>query len=197
MASPLAPLVDIITSQVKTLEAAYAKAGQSVPGLDDPFIPGPMDADMAVDMTKRIIVAAAAQLIATVRSPPETLQLDCTGTYTTAVLGVIEDANVADILMEAGPQASIASIQMALHALIQSIRVFMSRILPLPVDLTPRSLVILAYDLQDFKLTRPYSALPSLPRDQTHLQRTHSGRIHEQPHIHASEQVQAHECHQG
>ncbi|KAF9025659.1 S-adenosyl-L-methionine-dependent methyltransferase [Hymenopellis radicata] len=67
-------------------------------------MPGPMDADMAVDMTKRIIVAAAAQLIATVRSPPETLQLDCTGTYTTAVLGVIEDANVADILMEAGPQ---------------------------------------------------------------------------------------------
>lgn len=107
MASPLSALLIIISSNVQTLEAAYAKAGATFPSLDDPFSPTPLDFDPSLKETKKLIVAAAAQLLATVCSPIETLQEYSPGMNWTATLGFVVDTNVPDILYGAGSQVCI------------------------------------------------------------------------------------------
>ncbi|KAF5387187.1 hypothetical protein D9615_001587 [Tricholomella constricta] len=104
MSTPLSALSNIISSHVQTLEAAYAKAGAEFPSLDDPFHPTPLDFDPALHQTKALIVAAAAQILATVRSPIEMLQEYSPGMYWTATLGFVVDTNIPDILNEGGPQ---------------------------------------------------------------------------------------------
>ncbi|KAG6854561.1 hypothetical protein C0991_004897 [Blastosporella zonata] len=104
MASTLSDLLAIISSGVQRLESAYAKDGQSFPSLDDPFRPTALDQDAALAEARRLVVAAAAQLIAAVRSPVETLQEYAPGMYNTATLGFVEETNVADIIKEGGPQ---------------------------------------------------------------------------------------------
>ncbi|KAG6910302.1 hypothetical protein DXG01_011699 [Tephrocybe rancida] len=83
---------------------AYAKDGSTFPSLDDPFRPTALDQNAALVEARRLVVAAAAQLIATVRSPVETLQEYAPGMYNTATLGFVEETNVADIVKEGGPQ---------------------------------------------------------------------------------------------
>ena len=102
--SPLTALAEIISQGVQNLESAYSKKGLSFPSLNEPFKPGPLDDDADVGNTTRLIVAAAYQIIATVRPPLETIMLQAPAMYLTATLGVVDDANVADVLKEAGPQ---------------------------------------------------------------------------------------------
>lgn len=102
--STLRTLAGIVSSGVESLEASYAEKGISFPTLADPFAPTPLDADLAVGMTARTIVAAAYQIIATVRAPPESIQEYATGSYSTAALGLVVDLNIANTLQEAGPQ---------------------------------------------------------------------------------------------
>ena len=102
--SPLAALAEIISQGVQNLESAYSKKGHSFPSLNEPFKPGPLDDDADVGNTTRLIVAAAYQIIATVRPPLETIMLQAPAMYMTATLGVVDDANIADVLKEAGPQ---------------------------------------------------------------------------------------------
>lgn len=104
MTTPLTALATIITSNVQTLEAAYAQAGSTFPSLDDPFSPEPLDSDPSLKEMKKLIVAAAAQILATVRSPPETLMEYSPSTYLTMTLGFVVDTNIPDILKGAGPQ---------------------------------------------------------------------------------------------
>ncbi|KAI0261382.1 S-adenosyl-L-methionine-dependent methyltransferase [Gloeopeniophorella convolvens] len=103
--SPLAALANIVLQGVQTLESSYSRQGTSFPSLDEPkFLPGALDGDSDLAATTRLIVAAAHQIIATVRSPIETMQ-DCgLAMYMTAALGFVEDVNVADAIKEAGPQ---------------------------------------------------------------------------------------------
>ncbi|KAG5645605.1 hypothetical protein DXG03_005743 [Asterophora parasitica] len=102
--TPLSALAAIISSNVKSLEAAYATHGADFPSLDDPFRPTPLDFDPTLHQTKALIVAAAAQILASVRSPIETLQEYAPGMYWTATLGFVVDANIPDILNEGGPE---------------------------------------------------------------------------------------------
>ena len=102
--SPLAALAGIISQEVQTLESAYSKKGLSFPSLDEPFKPGPLDDDSDVGNTTRLIVAAAYQIIATVRPPLETIMLQAPAMYLSASLGVVDEADIADVLKEAGPQ---------------------------------------------------------------------------------------------
>lgn len=107
--SPLSLLVSILSSSVKELESAYAKKGQEYPSLDARFTPLPDDAkelevNPELGQLSRIVVAAAAQIMATVRAPMETIQEYSTGSYAAASLNLVVDVNVANILKDSGPQ---------------------------------------------------------------------------------------------
>jgi len=104
MSSPLQNLVKIISEGVETLESAYDKDGRSFPSLNDPFTPTPLDGNTKLRATAQVVAAAAAQLLATVRAPVETLQDYTPGMYTSAALGIVVESNVADILKAAGPE---------------------------------------------------------------------------------------------
>ncbi|KAF5384278.1 hypothetical protein D9615_003359 [Tricholomella constricta] len=104
MASPLRALADIISANVSILEAAYAKEGAQFPSLDDPFHRTPLDTHPLLSDTKQLIAAAAAQMVATVRSPVDMLQEYSNGMYMTVTLGLVVDVNVPDILTTAGHQ---------------------------------------------------------------------------------------------
>ncbi|KAF8899686.1 S-adenosyl-L-methionine-dependent methyltransferase [Mucidula mucida] len=89
-------LVDILPSQVKTFQTTYADAGQPRPSA--------LDADPALIQMRKLIVAAAHQLISTVRSPIEIMQEGGFAAFTSVALAYVEDNNIVDILIEAGPQ---------------------------------------------------------------------------------------------
>jgi hypothetical protein len=103
MSTQLSTLATIISSGVQTLESAYARDGQTFPSLDDPFEPRSLDQDLALLETRRLIVAAAAQIIASVRMPAETILESTLGVCMTSTLGFVVDVNVVDILKEAAP----------------------------------------------------------------------------------------------
>ncbi|KAI0035464.1 S-adenosyl-L-methionine-dependent methyltransferase [Vararia minispora EC-137] len=100
--SPLSALLALLTSSVQTLESAYAKQGLSYPSLDAPFAPSPLDTDAELNNIARLAVASAAQIIATIRGPLETIQETSTGAYGAAALSLIVDTHVANIIKEAG-----------------------------------------------------------------------------------------------
>lgn len=104
MATELRALLSIITQSIDVLESCYSKSGTDVPSLDEPVKPGPPNENIAViQVASHIITAAAAQLIAAVRTPEETLLDYSSGMYTVGALGFAVDTNVPDILKEAGP----------------------------------------------------------------------------------------------
>ena len=107
MSSPLKQLVEIISSGVETLQSAYDKDGIPFPSLNDPFVPTAMDTNIEVNATAKLIAAAAFQIIATVRTPMDTLQDYAPAMYTSGALAVVVDTNVADILKTAGPQVLV------------------------------------------------------------------------------------------
>jgi hypothetical protein len=70
--SSLSALSALISSGVASIEATYAKNGATFPSLDEPFKgPGPLD--LEVMESAALIIAAAGQLIATLRLPPLSL----------------------------------------------------------------------------------------------------------------------------
>ncbi|KAF8468546.1 S-adenosyl-L-methionine-dependent methyltransferase [Gautieria morchelliformis] len=104
MTTPLSALVSIISSGVQSLESTYSKHGSRFPSLDEPYKPGALSDDPAVVDTTHLIVAAAAQLIAAVRSPEETIREFVPSMFISSSLAFTVDTNVPDILHEAGPQ---------------------------------------------------------------------------------------------
>lgn len=107
MTTPLAELAQLISSGVKTLEDAYTKQGIPFPSLDAPFQPTPLDFDPALFQTAHLIVAAASQLIATVRSPMETVQAYAASMHVTSTLGFVVDADIPDVLRDAGSKVCV------------------------------------------------------------------------------------------
>ncbi|KAI0063777.1 S-adenosyl-L-methionine-dependent methyltransferase [Artomyces pyxidatus] len=104
MTTPLKALADIISSGVQTLESAYSKKGIPFPSLDDPFQPTLLDNEYDVATATNLIVAAAHQIIATVRQPVDTVYDYASAMYMSAALGLAVDVNVPDVLKDVGPQ---------------------------------------------------------------------------------------------
>ncbi|KAG6852821.1 hypothetical protein C0991_008915 [Blastosporella zonata] len=102
--TPLRALANLISTNVDTLEAAYAEQGASFPSLNDIYQQSPLDFNPALVQTKSLIVAAAAQLLATVRLPFEMLHEYAPGMYLTSTLGFAVESHIPDILQEGGPQ---------------------------------------------------------------------------------------------
>ena len=103
MTTPLLTLANTLVSGILTLESVYAKNGMTYPSLDDPFSPGSLDGDEVLANATRVIIGAAAQIIATVRPPVETLQESALAMYTPASLGLAVDFGIADVLKATGP----------------------------------------------------------------------------------------------
>lgn len=102
-------LINILATENKALEAAYAKVGETAPSLDTPPQPSATDSDPEVIRIRQTIVAAANQIIQTVRPAHETLILEAFGVLSTSALGVAEEFNIADVLDEADPQVCAIS----------------------------------------------------------------------------------------
>ena len=109
-------LVDILSSQVKTFQSAYTDSGQPVPSIDEPWRPSTLDANPALIQTRKLIVAAAYQLISTVRSPIEVMQEGAFAAFTSVALAYAEDNNIVDILIEAGPQVWTVTVRVSTNA---------------------------------------------------------------------------------
>lgn len=70
--SPLRALSNLIVSGVDVIETAYANHQATFPSLDDPFRPPPFD-DRELVESANLVIAAAAQLIACLRPPVDTI----------------------------------------------------------------------------------------------------------------------------
>ncbi|KAI0043606.1 S-adenosyl-L-methionine-dependent methyltransferase [Auriscalpium vulgare] len=98
--NPLFALAAIISSGVHTLNDAYSQRGHSFPSLTEPFRPGPLDDDKDVADATHLIVAAAHQIIATVRKPMDTFLDYAPAMYMSRTLGFADEMNIADLLKD-------------------------------------------------------------------------------------------------
>ncbi|KAJ3567382.1 hypothetical protein NP233_g6407 [Leucocoprinus birnbaumii] len=104
-ADPLSAIVSIISSSTKELQMLYAENGSQTPRLDEPLTGGASSYTGRVAELSELIVAAANQLIATVRDPKEVLWEDVTSMFMSAALGFVVDVDIPDVLEEAPNQA--------------------------------------------------------------------------------------------
>lgn len=105
MNDSLTAIVSIINTSVQKLQSAYAQKGLTVPNLDEPYSPGYPD-DAQTREAILLINAAATQLIATVKSPVDTILELAPNMYVPALLGFVVDANIPEILNEAPDKVS-------------------------------------------------------------------------------------------
>lgn len=121
--SHLDGLLQLINENVRQIQSAYAAGVRRFPTLDDPFALSPIDATLK--QATALVVAAAAQLIATVQSPATTVMDAACGVsaavspvnpdssltftsarrqmYLSSSIAVIEKLDIAEVLRDAGP----------------------------------------------------------------------------------------------
>ncbi|KAJ6479100.1 O-methyltransferase [Mycena sanguinolenta] len=106
--STLRLLANLISQAVDTIEGLYASADATHPQLNKPWNPKDPSEALGQDPTaveaKTKLVAAAAQLLATVRDPISTLLSISDGIPLLACLRTMSELNIVEILREAGPQ---------------------------------------------------------------------------------------------
>lgn len=72
MSTPLSAISNILSSGIANIECAYVQRGVPFPSLDEPFQPSEFD-DESLMATTNLVLAAAAQLIAMLKPPQQTL----------------------------------------------------------------------------------------------------------------------------
>ncbi|KAF9062020.1 S-adenosyl-L-methionine-dependent methyltransferase [Rhodocollybia butyracea] len=108
MASSLTTLAEIISAGIRDIESTYHNAGITPPSLDEPSHPAspapptPLDNNPSLDQQKRLVIAAAAQLIASIQTPVDVLKESVGSLYTAATLGFVIDIKLADVLNASG-----------------------------------------------------------------------------------------------
>jgi hypothetical protein len=75
-------LLNIITSGISDIKAAYAAEGVSLPSLDEPYAPS--SAELKSTVAAGLVVSAALQLIATIRPAPMTALSTALGVCSTS-----------------------------------------------------------------------------------------------------------------
>ncbi|KAH9484885.1 4-O-methyltransferase 1 [Psilocybe cubensis] len=105
-ASPLSQLACLINNSVVALEKACSDSNLPFPSLDDPFSPASeaFRANPQAEEATKVIAAAAHQLMMMVLPPSVALYTLVSGQFKTAALRVCAEANVTEIIREAGPQ---------------------------------------------------------------------------------------------
>jgi hypothetical protein len=100
MSDALTALVSIISSNVKDIQSLYQKENIEIPSLDEPFSPNALDDNPQVTKAIKLVTAAAAQLIATLGNPSDTVRELTPSMYLSATIGFVVDVDVPDILAE-------------------------------------------------------------------------------------------------
>ncbi|KAJ8508980.1 hypothetical protein ONZ45_g8812 [Pleurotus djamor] len=103
-------LVRIISSGVETIQGRYASQRESFPSISEVYTPSRFEEDPDTIALTRLVVGAAAQLIASLRGPYDVLNETATGMYGTATVGLVNDNNIPDLLKEAGPEGLHAEV---------------------------------------------------------------------------------------
>ncbi|KAJ6581687.1 O-methyltransferase [Mycena capillaripes] len=110
--STLRRLASIITDSVDTMERVYAASGVPLPSLDEPFNRhNPTEAlrqDPEVSNAVKNLMAAAAQISATVCDPMRLAVNTSRAFHLSSCLLVASNLNVVEILREAGPKGAAA-----------------------------------------------------------------------------------------
>ncbi|KAF7343087.1 hypothetical protein MVEN_01739100 [Mycena venus] len=105
-------LANIIADSVATMEHVYEDAGMPLPSLDEPFNPkDPAEAlrqDPKVSDAVKNLIAAAAQITATVCDPMRVAVNTSHAFHLSSCLLAASDLNVTEILREAGPKGTDA-----------------------------------------------------------------------------------------
>lgn len=109
MTTDLESLRDIIVSSVDRIVGICKETGKEFPPLDKPAHPSEFSSESirnnpTVADSIHLAVAAASQLIATLRPPSVHLWNTAFKFVLPACLGIAENANVAEILRDAGPE---------------------------------------------------------------------------------------------
>ncbi|KAF8891394.1 S-adenosyl-L-methionine-dependent methyltransferase [Infundibulicybe gibba] len=102
----LSSLANLISASIAAIERNCVARKVKLPSLDEPFTPqseAPL-LDPEVQNAAAIVIAAAAQLTATLRLAPVTLITTAVQFHVSSALRVAADTNVIEILREAGPQ---------------------------------------------------------------------------------------------
>ncbi|KAI0826305.1 O-methyltransferase [Irpex lacteus] len=99
-------LAKLIKTSVDSIEKIFVAKGQQFPSLDGPLDPQSEAVRMSAEVQQagNILVAAASQLIATVRPPPVTALVSGFQFHISACLRVAVENHVVEILKAAGPQ---------------------------------------------------------------------------------------------
>ncbi|KAF9465738.1 S-adenosyl-L-methionine-dependent methyltransferase [Collybia nuda] len=113
--NPISALLTIINSSTTELQSLHAQNGSQIPSLDAYYKPSLLEGDPRVVELTKLVVAAANQLIATVRAPRDTFWEYVPGMYLSAALGFVVEVDVAEILNEA-PNKSLHAKDIAFAA---------------------------------------------------------------------------------
>ncbi|THU98968.1 S-adenosyl-L-methionine-dependent methyltransferase [Dendrothele bispora CBS 962.96] len=102
MTSALLALAQIISDNVRDIDNVYTQHGLSYPTLNEPNSRSefPWENDSSLLEKKKLIIAAAAQLIATVHSPVDILKQAAASAYMTAAVGFAADIGLANVLKD-------------------------------------------------------------------------------------------------
>nr|GAT44743.1 predicted protein [Mycena chlorophos] len=106
--STLRALLNVMSDAVDTIEGVYTSANLPIPSLNEPYNPSDpseaLRADPIVAAASTNLIAAAAQITATVRNPVHTAVLTTCYFHIASAVRVASELNVVEILREAGPQ---------------------------------------------------------------------------------------------
>ncbi|CAA7268218.1 unnamed protein product [Cyclocybe aegerita] len=103
MSDQLTALSSLISNGITEIAKKYAERGQSYPILADPAAGDGIMDDADITKATNTVLAAAAQLIETLRKPADVLMDTVYAMHTTSALRVAVETGIAELLREAGP----------------------------------------------------------------------------------------------
>ncbi|KAF8917304.1 O-methyltransferase [Mucidula mucida] len=106
--TPLRLLADIITESVDRIEAHLDEVGVEFPNMDAPYDPSsPAEKallDEKVLLSQKLVIAAAAQLLATVRQPVQTVVDYGQHIHIPSAIRAMSESCIVEIVRDAGPK---------------------------------------------------------------------------------------------
>ncbi|KAK7449180.1 hypothetical protein VKT23_013328 [Stygiomarasmius scandens] len=104
MSDQLNVLASLISDGIADVNRIYKETGKPYPALDDPNAPPHISGNTQLQAATNIVLAAAAQLIDSLRKPSDVIMDTVYSMHTTFALRTAVECGVAEMLREAGPE---------------------------------------------------------------------------------------------